>query len=412
MHSIRKLTAIAVTAGALAAPASAAADSIVYTRGHNIWLADGDGGSQYQVTTDGTAENPWRSPSQADDGTIVAARAKPNGGPLHRLRQNGDVINQIPLPAMQAGPFDPAVSPDGALIAYEHTFARYVNGWLETGSDIRYARADGSGGTEQWPGVSTGATAPSWIDNGRTLVGRGSVAFTQQPGSASQQWWSDYDHYGIFGAGGDLSDGETAGGRVAMIRGGAVDGNTVVVYDAAGGIGATPGYLCTIGDPAAGPNGRRFADPTLSADGRRVYTQQGDGIYVAVAPAGNGCDGWTERRVIDGGAEPDWGPANVNPGPRTPVGGGGGGGGTSPAPAPAPAPAPVRTPTAPSAPSGTRAPARAPSRAANRCARLKGAKRTACLKQVKRAQAIARCKRTKKAKALTRCVRAAKRSTR
>lgn len=406
MHSIRQISALAAIAGALALPASAAADSIVFTRDHNVWLADAEGGSQHQVTVDGTADNPWRSPSQADDGTIVAARAKPISGPLYRLRQNGDVINQIPLPAMQAGPFAPAVSPDGRLVAYEHGFARYVNGWLETGSDIRYAHADGSGGTEQWPGVSTGATAPSWIDSGRLLAGRGSVAFAQVPGQAAAQWWSDYDHYGLFGSGAGLSDGEAAGGRVAMVRGGDVDGNTVVLYDAPNGTAAAPAYACTIGDPAAGPNGRRFADPTLSADGRRVYTQQGDGIHVAYGPPGGGCDGWTERKLVEGGAEPDWGPANVNPGPRTPAGGGGGagqtppiggggGGGSTPPPARAPA---GRTPTRRPAP-----------RRASSCTRLKGAKRTACLTREKRARAVAACKKTKKGKALTRCLKAAKR---
>ena len=49
----------------------ASADSIVYVKDGNVWLAAGDGGSQYQVTTDGTAEHPYRSPSQADDGTIA-----------------------------------------------------------------------------------------------------------------------------------------------------------------------------------------------------------------------------------------------------------------------------------------------------------------------------------------------------
>ena len=54
-------------------PAVASADSIVYVKDHNVWLADGNGGSQYQVTLDGTADDPYRSPSQADDGTIAAS---------------------------------------------------------------------------------------------------------------------------------------------------------------------------------------------------------------------------------------------------------------------------------------------------------------------------------------------------
>lgn len=71
----------------------------------------------------------------------MAARAKPNAGPLCRLRQDGEVINQ--RAAVQAGPHEPAVSPDGATVAYSHAFSQYVNGWLETGTDIRYAHRRG-----------------------------------------------------------------------------------------------------------------------------------------------------------------------------------------------------------------------------------------------------------------------------
>lgn len=410
MNSTRKLltAAAAVAALGLAGAAPAAADSLVYVKGHDVWLANTDGSGQYQVTTDGTADNPWTSPSQADDGTIVAARAKPTGGPLYRLRQNGELINQIPVAAVQAGPHEPAVSPDGALVAYSHTFSKYVNGWLEVGTDVRYARADGSGGADGFPGVSTGATTPSWIDSSTTLVGRGSVGFVQHPGSAATHWWSDYDHYGIFGSGADLSDGEAAGGRLVMVRSVGQAADRLAIYSTPNGTAATPAYDCTVSEPSAGGNGPKFADPTLSSDGRRLFTQQGDGIYAATMPSSGGCDGWTDVKLIDGAAEPDWGPANVNPGPRP---------APAPAPGPSPAPAPSPGPAPSAAPRGTPAPApgdgstaksRAGARRATprRCLRLRGAKRAACVTQAKRARAVARCKRTKRGKARTRCVKA------
>ena len=41
---------------ALAAlPAAASADSIVFIKDANVWLANGDGSGLYQVTTDGSA---------------------------------------------------------------------------------------------------------------------------------------------------------------------------------------------------------------------------------------------------------------------------------------------------------------------------------------------------------------------
>ncbi|MDX8152231.1 hypothetical protein SK069_11540 [Patulibacter brassicae] len=312
--------ALAVGLAAGAAPAGA---SLTFVKDHDVWLAHDDGSGAVRVTTDGTAENPWQSPSQADDGTIVAARKLPRSGPLFVLRQNGELVRRIDLPAVQFGPFDPAVSPDGTLVAYGHSFARYVNGWLETGSDIRYARTDGTGGTESWPGVATNASTPSWIDARHVLAARGTVAYDQRPDESPTQWWSDYDHQGTFDHGEDLSDGEVAGGRIVVVRGTGTP-NTLQVYRVAGRLG-TPTPTCTIHDPADGPLGRAYKDPTLSADGRRIWWQEGDGIWTATTPAGDGCEGWDVRRIVDGASEPDWSPAAVSPGPR---GGGGTGDGT------------------------------------------------------------------------------------
>jgi hypothetical protein len=100
------------------------------------------------------AENPYVSPSLADDGTIVAARKGPSGGPLYRMRQNGELLNTIPIAPVLAGPFAPQVSPDGRLVAYEHVFSKNVNGYIETSSDVRFTRTDGS--TPQGIGPETG----------------------------------------------------------------------------------------------------------------------------------------------------------------------------------------------------------------------------------------------------------------
>lgn len=287
--------------------------------------------------------------------TLVAGRRRDD-------RRDPRQAQRRPAPPHRAagaavGPFDPAVSPDGTTVAYTHSFAAYVLDWLETGSNIRYAKTDGSSGAQQYPGVSTGASTPSWIDGGRTLVGRGSVGYVQQPGAAATQWWSVYDHYSIFGEGADLSDGELAGGRLVMLRGRQQTGNAVAVYSTPEGLAGTPVYSCTLSQPSPGPNGAAFADPTLSADGRRVYTQEGDGIWLMTTPSAASCDGATNAKLIDGGAEPDWGPADVNPGPR-------------------------------------------------RAAAVTKAQRA----KAKRARAIASCRRTKRGKALARCLRAAKRA--
>ena len=61
----------------LAAPASAAASSIVLVRDGNLWLSMPDGGFERPLTLSGG----YSSPSMDDDGTIVALK----GGSFVRL---------------------------------------------------------------------------------------------------------------------------------------------------------------------------------------------------------------------------------------------------------------------------------------------------------------------------------------
>jgi hypothetical protein len=57
------------------------ADSIVYEKGGNVWLAGPNGSGQRQLTTAGG----YARPSQADNGTIVATK----GPVLQRLSRSG-----------------------------------------------------------------------------------------------------------------------------------------------------------------------------------------------------------------------------------------------------------------------------------------------------------------------------------
>ncbi|HET8757741.1 MAG TPA: hypothetical protein VFM58_17110 [Solirubrobacteraceae bacterium] len=312
----RRLVALACAAGALAAAAPASADSLVFVKNSNVWLANPDGSGQYQVTTDGTAANPYTSPSQADDGTIVAARARPAGGPLYRMRQNGQLVNTIPVAPMLAGPFAPHVSPDGRLVAYEHVFSRSVNGYIETSSDVRFTRADGSTPQGIGPETGRGAGAPSWIDSTRAFVGVNAIATTQVVGQSAVQWWSDYDHQPQwFSFGESVEDGEVApNGRIAVVRGDHED-NTIQLYDNTGGFTSLPTPTCTLSGPSPGPLGKRFVDPTFSPAGDAVAWQEGNGIWTMDIPAA-GCATGTPRLLIAGASDPDWGPAAVNPGPR------------------------------------------------------------------------------------------------
>ena len=83
---MRKARVVAAAAAlCLAAPAAAQADSIAYIKDHNVWIAQPDGSGQHQVTSDGQAGWAYGSPSQADDGTIVARK----GTDIVRLARTG-----------------------------------------------------------------------------------------------------------------------------------------------------------------------------------------------------------------------------------------------------------------------------------------------------------------------------------
>src|ERR1700753_233317 len=111
----------ALTLALLAMSSSKAwAGSMVYISGGNVFLANEDGSQPFQVTLDGSTANPdqtaYRSPTEADDGTIVAAK----GGELIHLAQNGAVISRF-IPDTHAYPLAAAVSPDGRHIAYNYS---------------------------------------------------------------------------------------------------------------------------------------------------------------------------------------------------------------------------------------------------------------------------------------------------
>ena len=99
-----------------ASPANA--DSIVYIKDHNVWLAEPNGSTQTQVTDDGTTGDPYYSPSQADDGTILVLKGSDIDAQFHRLNQDGQLLVPPFDHSAPAYPQSVAVSPDGELIAY------------------------------------------------------------------------------------------------------------------------------------------------------------------------------------------------------------------------------------------------------------------------------------------------------
>jgi hypothetical protein len=333
------LLALAVSAAVLAAPAAASADSIVFVKDYNVWLVAPDGSKLTQVTTDGTYEHPYLSPSQADDGTIAVSK----GTRIVRMRQNGEVINELdPAPLMDSVshpldgvPVDVAISPDGSKIAY--TFVSYscpIGASCGARFATGYTAADRVTPPEQLSGHLY-TRNPSWVSNTRTLSSAGYLHQVNThdlgPGTTDVHWFDDQDLVGQQNST-DLDDAELnrQGDLLAVVRGYGADTRMLTVKTN-GAPPALPSLMCLTGKD------EKLSSPSWAPDGKRLVIATSFGLEVSSDhPAADAdCPSWTFRETVAGGSEPDWGPADVNPQPRTtPTPG------PSPAPAPSPAPQP------------------------------------------------------------------------
>ncbi|MGZ6616744.1 MAG: TolB family protein [Solirubrobacteraceae bacterium] len=314
------LTLMGVMA-ALVAAAPAAADSLVFIKSNNVWLANADGSGEYQVTLDGSAGSPYSSPSQADDGTIVALRTPLGGRPqIWRMHQNGGLLNTpINTPAPGTGAIDARVSPDGKLVAYWFVTEVSTGTCLycfDVSSRALISRSDQFTNPDAVGTPNTGSL-PSWMSNDTLLLSNGNATqwYYKLGTPEGVEWWGDSDNCGacippaIVG----LTDGEVSrdGQRIALVRG---DNNeTIVLYKANGAPPAPPSPECAFN----GAVGGKFSGPTWSQDGMTLAWQEGNGIWSDQIPDITNCATiGTSKLIVAGGTEPDFGPAAVNPGAR------------------------------------------------------------------------------------------------
>ncbi|MDW5593349.1 hypothetical protein VSS74_03310 [Conexibacter stalactiti] len=320
MRTVRLLRrgALAAALVAAAAPAVASGDSLVYVQNHDIWLARPDGSGQYRVTTDGSAAAPYRSPSQADDGTIAAG----HGTEIVRLRQNGEVLSRFDPPALvnSAGdwvdgpPVQVALAPDGARIAWtvvSNSCPVGVSCGIRSATAV--TSADGTASPDRE--AITHLRQPSWATSTRLLQfgGYGShVNVVDLGGGGPVHWFDDQDT--VSGAGTDLGDGELSpdGRRFAAVRGYA-ESTHLVWYDVSGSAlsgapPAAPAMRCATNEVAG------LAGPTWSPAGDALAWAIPEGVLVKRGP--DDCGSPQPSVVLPGASQPDWGPADVNPGPR------------------------------------------------------------------------------------------------
>jgi WD40-like Beta Propeller Repeat len=303
---------LAALAILLVPAAAASADSIVFVKDSNVWVASPDGSNQRQLTRDGTADHPYRSPSQADDGTVAASyldgiRLIDRGGRLIRELDPPPLTNSVSH-AMDGTPVDVALSPDGSKIAYT-----FVSASCPVGASCGARAATGYL-------TSTGAplpgnlylSNPSWVGNSRTLVFGGYLhqVNTHDLGAAEDvHWFDDHEIVGQENST-DLGDGELSvqGDKLALVRGYGSD--THIMWYTTNG-SALPTMQCATGKLDG------LYGPTWAPDGQSLAWGEPDGVWVK--PQALDCT-VQPALVIPGATEPDWGPAHpANPGaPATP----------------------------------------------------------------------------------------------
>jgi Tol biopolymer transport system component len=294
---------LAAAAILLIPAAAASADSIVFVKDANVWVASPDGSNLRQLTRDGTADHPYRSPSQADDGTVAASYLDS----IRLIRRDGSRIRELDPPAlvdsvshaMDGTPVDVALSPDGKTIAYT-----FVGASCPVGASCGARAATGYV-------TSTGAALPgnlylsnpSWVGNSRTLVFGGYLhqVNTHDLGAAEDvHWFDDYEVVGQPDAT-DLGDGELTvqGDKLALVRGYGSD--THITWYTTNGA-ALPTPQCATGKLEG------LYGPTWSPDGQSLAWGEPDGVWVK--PSALDCT-VQPSLVVPGATEPDWGPAGV-----------------------------------------------------------------------------------------------------
>jgi hypothetical protein len=278
----RALAAVVLAVAALTTP-SALADSIVYEKGGNVWLASPDGSGSRQLTTSGG----YGRPSQANDGTIVAAK----DAVLHRLSRSGQLLNQAGDDDY-GGKIFTDFSPDGALVSYGF----FANGPILTGPYAAVSHSNRRTEKEEIDGPLNGYLNPSWLGSRQLLLFPQSLIVDVQiwpiPGDV-QDWFTDPD----FDLGG--GDVDRAMTRFAATADG---GERILIYRLPAPPPAFPERRCQV----TGAVGTFFR-PTWSPDGTSLAWEEDDGIHTLRIDLET-CQGASEL-AIPGGKHPDWGPA-------------------------------------------------------------------------------------------------------
>jgi hypothetical protein len=186
----------------LAFPALARADSVVYMKDGQVWIAGPDGSGARQFTKDAFS---WHSPSEADDGTVVVAGGDAHGSygqagsDLYRFSADGTQIGgAIPTPGSYATSGCLSQPPTGVRVSFDASKIAYGSYLCSTSEATAYWTPSNSTGLN-FPNQNLGQKnfyEPAWQDNTHFLVTHAGPTV-----SSTQSRW--YLH--------DVADGDNVG---------------------------------------------------------------------------------------------------------------------------------------------------------------------------------------------------------
>ncbi len=303
--------------------------SIVYILDSNVWLAAPDGSVPRAVTSNGTEDDPYHDPSQADDGTIFVLKGDAS---MHRLdRAGNDLAGEVRLPTLENGAEALAASPDGTRAAYatvgsgtlvDPRFGTPSGTFLYGGTDV--ANVDG---TSIEGAVLPSLLFPSWIDNSHLAVSDGVDIYFDEVGPNEPETWLSLDEGCITDF--DCPAGDQAAANVStpfVSRNAHLLAYTYSPYF--GDAGRRIDSITTLppAEPEEGclmPGQENHSDTgTFSVDGSIfVYddtrfdpdafeTVVGQGIWAMPVDLDSpDCGASNATLIVAGGMQPDWGPA-------------------------------------------------------------------------------------------------------
>jgi hypothetical protein len=298
-----------------------AADATVLTwiDGSNVWIGNADGSGRKQLTTAGTTESPFRTPTSDDQGVVVAARAQE----YFRMDQNGTVLNGnvAPMGPCNGGTPAPAplrVDPTGEWVAFGYLCGSgYPNFTVNYEVAISPAQnAYATGNQIEWDAWFN----PTWF--GKRLVVSDSQKIFIQPAASSPEAPAapSFGYAWIAETGISLTRAVVnRAGNAVLLQGRVSDGNGgltdyLIFGKLPNGVPAsTDGTPADVADSCAIPTqgAGNFSD--FSPDGTQITWADDGGVKVAATPSYNGTDTCTVAPTViaAGGSQPAFGAATL-----------------------------------------------------------------------------------------------------